>query len=352
MGKGGRIACIFTPFGLTIATAADLSNFHADPNLDVIKGTNIDNALLNTALKDLKTDLKVGNYYSVFLQNYCKSDTKLTSDHNSKAFCSHRKAEFWFNPVEVWGLNNTGVDTQKLFPKELNNGLKAYKTVSKWMYIAYACALATTIVELVVGLFAICSRWGSFFTTLFSAFSFLFTAAASITATALFSVLGGAFNTALKPYGIKGSIGRQMMITTWLAVAFSLGASFFWTLSVCCCSGRSPYSKDAYNDRKGGGMKMPTMSGGLGGIAGKFGRGRGGSKRVKVEKTPYTYERVESPYLGAADGGHGHGHGHGSYGGQPSGQQQYQNVPMLNLPPGHAHHDSLGGPAYEPYRHV
>lgn len=78
-----------------------------------------------------------------------------------------------------------------------------------------------------------------------------------------------------------------------------------------------------------GGMKLP----GLGKWAG---RGRGMSKRVKVEKTPYTYERVESPYMGATSGPHGHAHGH-------------QDVPMLNLPPGHQ--DPNVGGAYEPFRH-
>ena len=118
---------------------------------------------------------------------------------------------------------------------------------------------------------------------------------ASLTATILFSVLKAAFNDAFKSIGITASLGSKIYVVTWLAVAFSWGGGFFWLLSVCCCSGRSPYKT-----------------------------GKNESKRVKVERTPYTYERVGSPYLGPQ-------------------QYQGQNVPLNDLgPPKHA--------AYEPFR--
>lgn len=115
----------------------------------------------------------------------------------------------------------------------------------------------------------------------------------------MFSALLGAFNGVLRPYGIRASLGQEMMRTTWLAVLFSFGAGFFWLLSICCCSARSPYG------------------------------GKKDHKRVKVEKTPYTYERVGSPYLGPQGG-------HAPYAG--GGQQ----IPMHNMPP--------QGAAYEPFR--
>ena len=114
----------------------------------------------------------------------------------------------------------------------------------------------------------------------------------------MYSALLGAFNGVFKPYGIKASLGQGMLRVTWLAVLFSFGAGFFWLLSVCCCSARSPYG------------------------------GKKDSKRVKVEKTPYTYERVGSPYLGPQGGS-------SAYGGA-------QQIPLHNLPP--------QGAAYEPFR--
>ena len=95
-----------------------------------------------------------------------------------------------------------------------------------------------------------------------------------------------------------------MLRTTWLAVLFSGAAAFFWFFSICCCSGRSPYKT------------------------------RGDQRRVKVEKTPYTYERVGSPYLGPT--------GHGG-----------QDVPLTNVGP--SRQSAYMGPAgresaYEPFR--
>ena len=85
-----------------------------------------------------------------------------------------------------------------------------------------------------------------------------------------------------------------MLTATWLAVAFSVCAGIFWLFSTCCCSGKSD------------------------------------KKSVKVEKAPYTYERVASPYLGqsANQGASGSG------------------VRMQDLGPGK---QTVG---YEPYRHA
>jgi hypothetical protein len=69
-------------------------------------------------------------------------------------------------------------------------------------------------------------------------------------------------------------MGRQMLSVVWLAVAFGLASGLFWLLSVCCCSGKSAH------------------------------------KKVSVEKTPYTYERVASPAFPAQ---HGAGVQHSGY---------------------------------------
>jgi len=69
--------------------------------------------------------------------------------------------------VEVWGLNGTGVEN--VFPKELKDALDTYKNVSKYMFIVYVVALVATVVELLIGISAMFSRWGSFVTTFFAA---------------------------------------------------------------------------------------------------------------------------------------------------------------------------------------
>lgn len=123
-----------------------------------------------------------------------------------------------------------------------------------------------------------------------------FTIAASATATALYVIMMGAIAGGLKPFNIKAQLGKDMFVLTWFATLFALAGSMFWLFSVCCCSGRSPYSHDK--------------------------RGRNG---VVAEKTPYTYERVQSPFGGAAYG-------------------DGQAVPLNNMS---AQRDT----AYEPYRH-
>jgi hypothetical protein len=261
---------------------ADTSNFNDNPtigtgNKDV--DTNLLSALQGAAsAKDLK------DFYQVGLWNYCEGDIE-KNGHHKVTFCSPRKASFWFNPVEVWELKDT--TAEKIFPSKMKDGLEAYQKVAKWMFIAYVLALCTTIAEIIVGIFAIFSRWGSFVTTIVSTASTIFVFAAAITSTALYAALAGTFESVLKPYNIKASLGKNMLTVVWLAVAFSLASGFFWLISTCCCSGKN------------------------------------GHKKVVVEKTPYTYERVASPYLGAAQQGHP----------APGGHQQF------------------GGGAYEPFRH-
>jgi hypothetical protein len=68
----------------------------------------------------------------------------------------------------------------------------------------------------------------------------------------------------MKQYNINSGLGKNMLIVVWFGVALSIAANLFWTISICCCSGASAH------------------------------------KKTVVEKTPYTYERVASPYMGAS----------------------------------------------------
>ena len=166
------------------------------------------------------------------------------------------------------------------------------------MFALYVLALVSTIFTLVVGISAVFSRWGSFFTTFFAAASALFTLAASGVATALFVTIDGVLTKFLKPYEVHTSLGGNILRTTWVGTVFALGAGVFWLFSVCCCSGRSPWHKDdrGYGFRGVTGGFNDDLTDGMG-----IGRGR---RRIKVEKTPYTYERVGSPYLGPRDSQH------------------------------------------------
>jgi hypothetical protein len=261
--------------------------------------------------------MKLKDFYTVALWNYC-SGTKDSKTHALIFdYCGKPQASYWFNPLQVWGLNETGgAGLAGEFPKQVKTAMKTYQTVAKWMFVAYVAAFVTTVVEFIVGIFAVLSRWGSFVTTVISCVSLshpsivianlqskdlthsqassILILLASITSTALYAALAGSFNSALKSFGIRGSLGRPMLSATWLAVAFSWGAGLFWLFSTCCCSGKS------------------------------------NTKRVKVEKAPYTYERVASPYMGQSG--------------------NHEGVKLQDM--GQHREGKKGGEAYEPFRHA
>lgn len=256
----------------------------------------------------------VKDFYHVGLWNYCAGDLRddQTYDKTNPSktddvtVCSKRQNQYWFNPVEVWGLNGTEAD--QLFTKQLRDGLKAYKAVAKWMFISYVVALIATAVEIFVGFFAFATRLGSLATTIASTVSSLFIISFALTATALYATLTTTFNLALKKYNIHASLGYNMFLLVWLAVLFSWAAGLFWLFSSCCCSGRSDRIKGYKN------------SGGK-------------TKGLEAQHTPYNYQRVESPFLGNS----------GNQRPSPSHQGPQLGVPMQSMGP--------RSTAYEPFRH-
>ncbi|KAF2022068.1 integral membrane protein-like protein [Aaosphaeria arxii CBS 175.79] len=314
MGKAGRFACIFLPMALTIAslictilvfsgqTNKDMSlprdlyfikinakDFTADPDtiLDKIPDNiEINNDLLNALQSVAKAD-DIKDFYKVGLWNYCEGEINDKGDEKI-THCSPRKTNFWFNPIDVWNLKDTAA--QKVFDDELKNGVEVYSKIAKWVFTAYVVTICLTVAEFIVGIFAIFSRWGSLATTIVSSVQTVFIIGAAGAVTAIYVSLLGVFSAVLSHYKIKAELGGSMMAVVWLGVAFSVASGFFWLISVCCCSGKSPH------------------------------------KKVSVEKTPYTYERVASPYLGGQQQGH-----------------QLGNMPAS----GHG----TTGTAYEPFRH-
>ncbi|EAS29293.3 uncharacterized protein CIMG_08039 [Coccidioides immitis RS] len=281
MGKAGRVACIFTPYLLSIAALVCLvlvalgATRPSDPLNSIyflkadLKDIKLDSLDIDSRLAPLALGLqqadgagKLHDYYIIGLWNHCYKDGE---DGDYK--CTEKEPNYWFDPVEVWGL---GDDARDYFPKALSKGLSAYRKVAHWLFVAYIIALASSVVQLVLGISAVFSRWGSLVTTIFATISTLFTILASITASALYGILAGAINGGLKPFNIKASLGGRMFAITWLATLFAVAGGVFWLFSVCCCSGRSPYD---HRDRKA-------------------------RRGMVAEKTPYTYERVASPYGG------------------------------------------------------
>lgn len=270
-----RITTYHKIYALTILQA-DTSGFTSDPKsiLDNIpKNFKPDNDIIN-ALQGAAAAKQLKSFYKVGLFSYCEGDKDNKTGVETITFCSGAKSNFWFDPFAVWGLKDTNL--QKAFGDKLQGGLNTYKRVTGWMIWSFGIALVLSAAEFIIGFFAIFSRWGSLVTAIVSTVSLrwhlrltlsltyfqaqtIFIIAAAATATSVYAVLVGVFESVLKPYNIKASMGKQMLSVMWLAVAFGLGSGLFWLLSTCCCSGKSAH------------------------------------KKVSVEKTPYTYERVASP---------------------------------------------------------
>ncbi|KIX00446.1 uncharacterized protein Z518_10585 [Rhinocladiella mackenziei CBS 650.93] len=322
MVNAGRVCCITAPFLLSIGVLIclvlvflagtfdrnktvddlyflkiDLTNLTLSSSanlLDDLSGGNT--TILGGALEAAKQSLGMKDYYTIYLRSYCS-----WNGDDTYANCTDPEAYFWFNPINIWGLNNTGVPVDDYLPQTFRDGLDAYHAASKALFYLYVFALSAACVTILVGFSAIFSRWGSFFTTFCASAMAILILGASITATAVYIVLRTALNETLKDdYGIESSIGTSVLSVTWIGTALALGAGFFWLLSVCCCSGRSPYNP-----------------------------GNREARRTRAEKTPYSYERVGSPYMGPTD---------------------HQSVPLNTLGPhGGGYHDQRGS-AYEPFR--
>lgn len=339
-----------------------------------VDGSSSSNSVLSNAIGNIKTAGGIGDIYEIHLWNYCWSNQ---TDGSSKK-CTSRKSGFVFDPIDIWGLetdNTTAAtstsssdnavesavatikDNYDAYADELlgssgKKALSAYRHVAKWMvrvhisfernqvltndisiqFIAYQVAFWTTLATIIIGLLAICSRWGSLLTWILSVISTFFTIASVLTSTVLFSILVKALNEVLDPYGVKLTLGHNALVAGWVGVAFSVGATFFWVFSICCCSGRSnPHHKS----NKGGLWNAEPKGRGYGndeeGFSGVNHRGRGG---LKVEKTGGDYTRVASPYMGG--GQHGDG--------------DNDQLPLHDYgqPQPHAGGHQAG---YEPYRH-
>jgi hypothetical protein len=346
MGKLGRIACIAAPALLSLASficlllvflgglnkndsnlrglyyfSANTTGFKANStsilsNLNSVKGLDAATKNLIQSLVGQVTANNLKDYYYIYMWNYCSGSAHgATNGSIALDFCSPRKSEFYFNPITEWGLN--GTIAQNVLPGGVNDAMKAYQKGAQWMFIAYVVAFWTTVATMVVGLFAVCSRVGSCLTTVVSLVATLFTFLAALTSTILFSILVGALDGLLKPYQIKLSLGSHMLAVDWLAVAFSLAASLFWTISICCCSGRSKRKDRAPQSGDYG----PT-----GYNAGGFGGARG-------------YQPL----------GEEHGTYPAPYGAKPQHGMEMQNFGTTG---GEGPYKGRDATAYEPFRHA
>jgi hypothetical protein len=208
MGKTSRIVCIFTPMVLTIASVIALTIVQASGSRRGLSenysiridfsgfsatepGSLSDWNGLGDTLHQNHDSGRLNLIYQIYLWNYCTA----SETSSEVGWCSKRRSKFVFDPVRELGLNVTMPDEEasteiyeissptsfteyskertKLFGEDLLSDaapgtLRVYKTVAEWNFIAYQMAYATSILTVLIGSLATCSRWGSLCTWIVS----------------------------------------------------------------------------------------------------------------------------------------------------------------------------------------
>ncbi|KAI0570040.1 Integral membrane protein [Pyrenophora tritici-repentis] len=257
MGKVKRVTCIATPMLLTGASlvcfvvvmfgqsyntslARHLYFFKADTSSITLDAQSMMSNLFNIDVPDaLRSEAKSGHlngFYQVGLFDYCEGDIDTVTGRQTVTHCSAWKLPFHFDPVTVWQLKNTSV--LEILGERFEKGMETYGKAVEWMHWVFIFALTLNVVEFGVGMCAIFSRWGSFWTTIASALQTVLAIVAAAAATGIYVTLMGVFESVLRPYNIEASLGARMFCVLWIGVAFSVASSFFWLVSVCCCSGK------------------------------------------------------------------------------------------------------------------
>jgi hypothetical protein len=289
MGKAARFACILVPMvltaislclGITLLLAGTknikgLQSFYQykvltknlvlPETINLIPGTKLGPSVKTGFSKD---DIKIKDFYYSYMFNYCSGDVKENDGVQSDEVtdCTAKKPDYVF---DLEDLIQEHSETTVNFPAAANRAQKTVNIVSRFMVTCYTIATLCTGVTFLVGWFGLLSRWGSCITTIFATVAFGFFFLASACSTGLTSTIRTALNDALKDFHVEVTIGHNWLMATWCATGFALGAALFWLLSSFCCSGRT--------------SKV-------------MGEKHANNKTVKVEHTPYTYERVLSPY--------------------------------------------------------
>ena len=158
---------------LLTASQANMTAFRKDPQgiadklADKLDKLGHKNDLLD-ALTGAASSKDLEDFYKVGLWSYCSGQYE--GNVEKYTYCSPSKTNFWFNPVDVWGLKNTSV--QNVLGDDFQKGLDTYKKVAGWMNWAFIIATILTAAEFVIGFFAIFSRWGSLVVTIISTVSY------------------------------------------------------------------------------------------------------------------------------------------------------------------------------------
>jgi hypothetical protein len=107
---------------------------------------------------------QLSQFYSIYLWDYCASNGAVV---NSTAVCTQHGANAIFNPFTAMNLSqHTGSQSEDtVYPTTLADGMRVYSGAIGWLRASFIIAAVAKFVELVIGVVAATSKWGSLFAT-------------------------------------------------------------------------------------------------------------------------------------------------------------------------------------------
>jgi len=106
------------------------------------------------------------DFYVVGLFGYCEGKTDKKTRRETVTHCSAWKVPFYFDPADVWQLENTIL--QAVLGERFTKGMQTYRAAVEWTHWTFVIMLGLTVLELAGGILAIRSRWFSCFTAFVS----------------------------------------------------------------------------------------------------------------------------------------------------------------------------------------
>lgn len=200
------------------------------------------------------SDLGLGKVYDIALWGYCWTDQK-DKRHCTKAKFDWAKSALNTSYIEHFG---SAAGREIDLPDELKNALKAFRYGAKWTEVAYIVAFIALAAEIVLGIFANCSRVMSCCTWIISGLAAALVIAAASLSSAMGLVVVAAIKASAKWYGVKGKINTTFFSAVWIAAAFALAASMFWIWTICCCAPERRPSSNRKNRRSDGEKLLPS----------------------------------------------------------------------------------------------
>jgi hypothetical protein len=273
MGRVGRFVCVGMPFALTLGSLlcilivtltgvtnnslflfkvntqnlsispSDLSGLHKRFHFNLAGSGNTSSS--STSANITAADLGLFDSYTISLWNYCYEEGTVTT-------CTHAKFDWAADATNITTtLTTLAAENGASFTDStLIDAVKTFASIVKWTEIVYIIAGALAALQLVIGLFAFCSRVGSCCTFLVSGFSTVAVIAAAALSTVTAAVVVGAVS-AVSKYGVSASFNTSFLAISWLAVLLSLAGSLFWLFSICCCAPDRRERKDKHRSRAG-----------------------------------------------------------------------------------------------------